>query len=271
MKKIIILSLICFSSVCFAKNWQDSWSEAALLLEKGDFTQGKTLLDEAIAEMEETNDQRSYLYTDRARVNKILKNEIDALADVEKALSSNMLSTSEKIRALITKILLNANLNQDIDLNDFKQLVNLPEMEVKDKQIIIRNTPNNIYYKKLMTCYLVHSAVCYDSGEFEWLKSGNLIAYSHCGCPKCTAEYAKTRECDACKVVVSPGKTNSSLDEFLLAALKYVAENVNQLEDQKACLTALSQLSERPFKMELFENTFDGIFQDIEKTAPFFD
>ena len=278
MKKIIIIFtfLTLISSLSFAENWQEKWTEAASYLETAEFMTGKTLLDEAIVLMEEEMDENHpYIYIDRARLNIILGSENKAFLDLEKALASQFLSGKEKIRGLTTKIFLNKRLGLDTavleDFKAFKQLMEIPKIEIKEKYIIVRNTPKNEYYKQLMTCYLIHSGICYDAEELKWLNSNTLLANTHCGCPKCTKEYAKTRECDNCHQIVSPTKRVGTLSDFTLAAIQYIAFEVNQLEDQKACLIALSQINGRPYKMELFPDTFESIFQDIKKPALFFD
>lgn len=278
MKKIIIIFtfLTLISSLSFAENWQEKWTEAASYLETAEFTEGKNLLDEAIILMEEEMDENHpYIYIDRARVNIILGNDEPAYLDLEKALASQYLSGEEKVRALTTKIFLNKRLSLDAtvleDFKAFKQLIEIPKIEIKEKYIIVRNTPKNEFYKQLMTCYLIHSGICYDAEELKWLNSNTLLANTHCGCPKCTKEYAKTRECDNCHHTVSPTKRAGTLSDFTLAAIQYIAFEVKQLEDQKACLIALSQINGRPYKMELFPDTFESIFQDIKPKALYFD
>jgi len=278
MKKIILIlsfSLV-LSSFSIAETWQEKWSEAASYLETANFNEGKAFLDEAIVLMEEEMDlNQPYIYIDRARVNIILGSDKEALSDLEKALSSQFLSGEEKIRALTTKIFLNKRLRLDAavleDFKTFKQAIEIPKIEIKEKYIIVRNTPKNDFYKKLMTCYLIHSGVCYDAEELKWLNSNTLLANTHCGCPKCTKEYAKTRECDNCHHIVSPTKRTGSLSDFTLAAIQYIAFEVKQLEDQKACLIALCQINGRPYKMELFPDTFESIFQDVKQPPLFFD
>lgn len=278
MKKIIALTctLLC-SFHCFAENWQDKWAESVLLMENGDFVNAKKPLDEAIILMEQEETLHPYLYVDLARLNLLSEKADEALPYLEKALESHKLSKQEQIRALATKIIAKGFLNRsDTVLDDllvFKELIDLPVMEMKDSKLFIRSIPNNEYYKKMMTCFLIHCGLCYDKEEFSFLKSNMLVAekINHCGCQKCIAEYAKTRVCDSCNTVVNPGKYNVTIDELLILAINHCGKHVKQLEDQIACLTALAQVLETRTSIEIFDDTLANIFNGIEERAVYFD
>jgi hypothetical protein len=280
MKKIILAAVLTLSTsfYSFAENWQDKWSEFALLMEKNHFNEAMLPLNEAISLMESENISEAYLYVDRARLNLALKENDNVLADIEKALSCSYLGLNEKVRAITTKIMACSRLGDTDsvidDLKNFEDLTFMPSIEIKDSKLLIRNAPNSEYYRKLMTCYLVHSGVCYDKDEFVWINSSMLVAekINHCGCQKCIAEYAKTRDCDACLKVMSPSKQNVSLDDLIIAAIKYCGREVKQLEDQKAYLTALIHIQHLKTGIELFDGTFDAIFEGIDRSnAIFFD
>jgi hypothetical protein len=277
MKKIIFAAILFSTSLCFADNWQDKFAEAALTLQKFQFEEAKPLLDEAIGLMESEDTTKGYLYVDRARLQLILNENENVLADVEKAMASDSLDVNEKIRALTTKIIASGRIGECgsaiDDLKAFADLIVLPSVEIKDSKLLIRNAPNSEYFRKLMTCYLMHSGVCYDKDEFVWLNSGMLIAekINHCGCQKCIAEYAKMRICDACLKIMSPAKQNVSLDELIISAMKYCSSHVKQLEDQKAFLIALVHIYDMKTSIELFENTFEAMFEGIDQNPVFFD
>lgn len=279
MQKIILIFLLSLSSFSysFAENWQDQWSQSVLLMEKGQFAEAKPLLDLSISSMEENADNNQpHLYIDRARLNILLKFDDCVLADLEKALSSEKLTTHEKIRALTTKLMFLGSLgivdSLSDDLKAFSELVNLPVLELKDSKLIIRNAPNNEYYKNMMTCYLIHCGLCYDKEDFVWLKSGMLVAekINHCGCQKCITAYAQTRKCQNCLNEVSPTIENISLENLIIAWMQYCGEEVKQLDDQIACLKALVNIQNCTRSVEVFEHTFDGIFHEIDKSTPIF-
>src|SRR5690606_3910913 len=152
------------------------------------------------------------------------------------------------------------------DLLAFKELIDLPAIEMKDSKLLIRNIPKSEYYKKMMTCFLIHCGLCYDKDEFEFLKSNMLVAekINHCGCQKCIAEYARTRVCDSCNTIVSPGKYNVTTDELIVLAVQHCGKYVKQLEDQVACLIGLAQVQETKTSIEIFEDTLANIFNEIE-------
>jgi len=274
MKKIILTFLLTLSFYSFSENWQDKWSEACFLMEKSQFDEAKNSLNQAISLME-LQDNHPYLYVDRARLNLLLGSE-DVLGDLDLALSSDQLVSQEKIRAITTKLIVLGRLGSERAILDtiknFKALVNLPTVEIKDSKLILRNIPNSEYYKKLMTCYLIHSGICYDKDEFTWMKSGMLVAekINHCGCQKCIAEYAKTRVCDSCLAVVNPGKENVLLGQLIVEGVRYCGSEVKQLEDQTAFLTALLQIQNMGKSIEFFDDTFDNIFSDIDKSKSIF-
>lgn len=275
MKKIIFAAIAaCFLiNPIFADGWQDKWSEAVLMLEKGEssFIQGNLLLNEAISLAENENSKSlPYLYVDRARLNLALKYDIGALEDAEKALAAEVFDAKGKERALVTKLIANVRLgnlnNAESDLKAFAKNQDLPFVDIDHKKIIVRNVPENEYYKKMVACYLIHCGFCYDFAAFDFLKSGILIAESHCGCEKCLAEYAKTRECDICSSLISPTKSNISLNGLVLAAIHYCANEIVQLEDQAAFLKAVCHMQDIRSSLELFEDTFKNILSSLKKS-----
>ncbi len=279
MKKIIALTFVVLCSFnIYAETWQDKWSESVLLLDNGDFVNARQPLDEAIALMEQDESVlHPYLYVDRARVNLLTNRNDQVLSDLEKALQNEKLSKQERIRAIATKLMAKGLLNDSNavleDLQVFKELIDLPVMEMKDNHLLIRNIPQSQYYKKLITCYLIHCGLCYDKEEFTFLKSNMLVAekINHCGCQKCIAEYAKTRVCDSCNSVVNPGKQNVTTDELIILSINHCGRDVKQLDDQIACLKAICQVQEALTGIEIFEDTMHNIFNGIEVKEAFFD
>lgn len=260
----------------YADTWQDKWNDSLILLEKGAFEEAKLPLNEAISLLEETQDEsHPYVYIDRARLHLLLGNDLEVEKDLNHAFTSNQLSGKEKLRALVTKIILNGRfqrfetLSEDLFL--FSTMVDMPSFEKVGTKLIFRDIPESEYYKKLISCYLVHTGQCYDIEEIQFFKPNRMIGNTHCGCQKCIGEYAKTRICDGCLGVVSPTKENISIEGLVVALLNYVAKNVHQLEDQIACLKALCQVQATDLSIELFSETFDQIFHDIDhlKSAHF--
>lgn len=260
MIRVLLITCCFLSSRCFADNWEEKWSDAALNFEKGEWVAALHDLDEAI----DLNKELSYLHVDRARLHLLQGNASLALNDIDIAFSGE-LSRQEKLKAITVKLMASAKLGICeallSDLNTFKSGCELPLIHTGETKLIIRNVPNNPYYQKIMTCYLIHSGLCYDKEEFNWLKSGSLVAekINHCGCQKCIEEYTKTRECDACFSTISPTKSNVTLDELIVAFIKYVSQTVEHLDDQMACLTAACHIQEMGLSIELFDYTFDHI------------
>lgn len=273
-----IIAACAFTSSLLADGWQDKWSEAVILLEKGDGNLRDALipLNEAILLLEKDNGKSlPHLYVDRARLNLFLHDNQEALDDAEKALKRDVLDLKGKERAIVTKLIANVRLGHlfcaEKDLKAFIKNSNLPFVDIDNSKVIIRNVPENDYYKKMMTCYLIHCGFCYDLEAFQFLKSGILIAESHCGCEKCLAEYAKTRECEACLSLINPTKTNISLEGLVLAAVSYLANEIVQLDDQVAFLKAICHMQNIKSSLEVFDDTFANILKDSKKSVPCWD
>lgn len=188
----IILGVIATLN-CYADNWESHWTKAVEYCHKKNFDSADIEFSIAINELENSNDtNHPHIYVDRARLY-ILQNKFDkALVDINKALNSDLLTGSDRIRGIVTRMSACANLSMDdqvaMDYQEFKRLYpNFPKIEFTKDRLIIRNMPDCKCYKKVVRSFLLNSELCENEEDIQMMKSGVCIAKikkCSCGCKK---------------------------------------------------------------------------------------
>lgn len=215
IKIFIFLTCIFFNGHVNANTWQDYWVKAVESCHEKDYIAAIEMFDLAVDCMEKEEDlDHPYVYVDRARLNLLLeKNEL-AIADLDKALANSKITQREKSRAAISRMIAKTRLGIDKgvleDLHLFAEnSENKPIVERTKEKIIIRNAPDCSCYRKLMTCYFIHSGVCESKNDIQMLNSGIWLVKKRNGC-NCNASFEKLqkdRVCDECGAVITAQNT----------------------------------------------------------------
>lgn len=213
MKKIIIClyAFVTFSYQIHATEWKNQWMDAVRCCNEKEYVQAEVFFNQAIDLMEKGGDlEHPQVYVDRARLNILLDKFPESLPDLDKALESSYLAGNEKQRALISRILARSKLQMaDGVLEDLKVFGDAyaPKIEQSEKKLFMRNVPNCDCFKKIMTCYFIHSGICKSKKDVHMLKSGTCIVDKNCGCG-CKEmeeglEQQQQKVCDACGETIS--------------------------------------------------------------------
>jgi hypothetical protein len=214
MKTLMIIASF-ISIFCYAEEWQNHWIKGVECCEEKQFNEASYLFDLAIESMEaEGVADHPHVYVDRARLNLLLNRTEEAISDLDKALSNEKINYQEKLRALVSRFIARAQLGIEQgaleDLKTFGELkIDKPVMEMTEKKIIIRNIPDSECYRKIMTCYFIHSGMCNSKKDIKMLKSGICLVDRACDC-ECENLDSKDRRCDACGAVIQAVTKNNS-------------------------------------------------------------
>ena len=218
MKRLILILLLSLISIfCYGGSWQEQWTIAVNFCEEKKFEEANYYFDLAIEGMKAEKDiDHPHVYLDRARLKMLLNQHEESLPDLDKALANEKLQYQEKLRALISRFIVRAKLGLEQgaleDLKTFGELkVDKPVIEHTKKNIIIRNMPDCDCYRKLMTCYFIHSGMCESKKDIKKLKSGICIVDKacDCGCKHCEERDSKDRVCDACGMILRAAALNN--------------------------------------------------------------
>lgn len=105
MKKFMFTCFMLIGFHLSAQEWEPYWVEAIKDCHVGDYASAESLFNQTIDWMEYEQDlEHPAVYMDRARVFMILNKYEEALTDVNKALSSEKLLESERIKAVSVRI-----------------------------------------------------------------------------------------------------------------------------------------------------------------------
>ncbi len=212
MKKFVLIAIIAsfIPILCHSEGWQEHWIKAVEYCEEKNFEEASCLFDLSIQGMEaEGVLDHPHVYVDRARLNLLLNRTEESISDLDKALSNENINAQEKLRALVSRFIARSRLGMEQgaieDLKTFGELkIDKPTMEITRNKIIIRNIQDCDCYKKIMTCYFIHSGMCESKEDIKMLKSGIWLIEraSDCGCKNCKEKNQEDRICDACGAVV---------------------------------------------------------------------
>jgi tetratricopeptide (TPR) repeat protein len=258
MNKILVY-IFCMISFSFlqANDWQEYWIKAVEQCDKKEYDSAKELFDLAICLMEENRDlDHPYIYVDRARLNLLLENNVSALADLDKALSNEKITKREKSRAIISRLIARSRLGMEKGvLEDLKNFAenseDRPVFEKTKDHIIIRNVPDCSCYNKLMTCYFIHSGVCFSKNDIQKLSSGIWLVKKDCSCKECNEILNNDRLCDACGSIIQADSNKEKIetckgwcDRMAVAGASWCAKVFKTLKCQTACALAVYQIQQ---------------------------
>lgn len=196
---ILFLIATCHLS---ASNWEENWKNAVEYCHREQYDLAEQEFTLAIQQLESANDDKHfYVFVDRARLYALQGQYTLALPDLDKALLSNTLSTNDKIRALVTRIVVNVNLGlEEQALSDYdsftKIKTDLPQVEFTEETVIIRNIPDCDCYMLIAKAFLVNSGICENESDIKVLPSGVCIAKrKNCDCDKNASKPMDVQEC----------------------------------------------------------------------------
>lgn len=264
MKKILNISFLMSSLIfmlitsnCFA--WQDAWTKAVLSCKEENYQEAEKFFNAAIHEIETNNDQdHPFVYVDRARLYLLLDRNQEVLTDVDRALASNKLTSSDRIRAVVTRLMARSRLKMDQGvLEDLKYFAEvnkdrMPKTEVSDNYLIVRNIPECECYQRIMTNYYIQSGICNSEEDIEMTSSGICIvrrkANSNCQSPYDEGE--NNRKCNACEIKAEKITRSSILDcqswcdRMAIGGAGWCAKYFKSAWCQVACTTAVYEIQQ---------------------------
>lgn len=260
MKKLMIFLNCLYLSLSLnvdALSWQEYWIKAVELCNEKNFADANDMFNAAVFNMEVENDtNHPYVYVDRARLNLLLGNYESALYDLNKALSNQKITTKEKSRALVSRIVARSRLGiqEGIleDLNLFGEIAqDKPILEKTEEFIIIRNAPDCPCYRDLMTCYFIHNGMCQSKNDIKVLNPNIWIIKRSCKCDNnnSSASQISSEKCDACGIELkfenTPGKIADCkiwCDRLAVVASGWCAHTFSTFRCQTACIWAVNEI-----------------------------
>ena len=136
-----------FVTGCLSASWQDYWVSAVKLCENGQFAEAEISFDQAIQEMEKGEVHNGAVYIDRAKLCILVDKDSKALSDINKALSINSLTQSQKKQALLSRFGIFCRSDKtELAMNDYNEWKSLnpdlPKAEFYEERVIIRDVPD---------------------------------------------------------------------------------------------------------------------------------
>lgn len=128
---------------------------------------------------------------------------------------------------------------------------NRPSFERTKEHIIIRNVPDCSCYRDLMTCYFIHSGICFSKDDIQTLNSGIWIIKKNCGCQKCIEILNNDRICDACGSMIRVQNTQAKIDDckgwcdrLAIAGAAWCGKAFKTFRCQAACGLAVHEIQQ---------------------------
>jgi tetratricopeptide (TPR) repeat protein len=187
MKKLILLFVLILN-MGFASDFLNTWTQAVENCDIANYEQAEIYFTKCINEAtpEEIN-THPHIYVDRGRLYMLLDRYEEALEDINIALKNENLKNEDLYRALLSRISIFVKLERiEEALEDYERLSPIfPKIEHTEDTIIIRNIPDNEFYKKMVTNYYVSTGICKKESDIKILSSGIIIAKKNkcaCGC-----------------------------------------------------------------------------------------
>jgi tetratricopeptide (TPR) repeat protein len=215
MNKIIIAILgICCLMSDLQADYQDDWVKAVEYCHQRKFELAEREFTSAINKLETlTDSSKPNIYIDRARLYHLLDKHEEALIDLNKGLSSDKLTNKERVRGLVTRIGVCANLQKDIsdDIQEFENIYSdFPTYEVNNKRMVIRNIPDCECFKETISKYMIDSRFCESEKNIQIFSSGIMIIDrmpgNDCGC-------SKQKNLDILPNAITPQEVQEYIDE----------------------------------------------------------
>jgi hypothetical protein len=175
---IIYLLQCCF---CYANDWQELWVKAAQYCQNQDYSSAEFFFNESIEKMEAAGDVlHPYVYVDRGRLLMITDRYVEALLDLNKALSSKHLESNDKSRALISKVMVTSQIGMDQECLDtldafYESYPGRPRIQVTPNHIIIRNMPQCECYKSLIKTFTMYNELAEKEEDIQMMSNICII------------------------------------------------------------------------------------------------
>lgn len=197
MKKTLFTLLLLTCSL-FA-NWEDSWTEGVSCCICHQWHEAEKYFTDAIEQLGSDN-THPHVWVDRARLYEILSRDNDALADLNIAFSSPYLKDYDYERAVLTRwgVYLRLGMLEEAekDLETFRRIHPMPEVEIYEKKVVIRNLEDCECANNMIKSYI--AKVFCETPEDVVISNGVCIAKrkpTECGCIKKAPKKDKVADC----------------------------------------------------------------------------
>lgn len=233
-----------------ADKWEKYWIEAVTNCDQKNYDKATEMFNFAIACMEKEGDtDHPHIYVDRARLNLLLDRNELAIVDLDIALENSKITQKEKSRAAISRMIARSRLNMDQGvLEDLKVFAETTEnqlsLEVTKEHVILRNSPDCLCFRHLMTSYFVESGICTSENDIQVLNSGIWLIkrINDCGCNqeqtldvnnRVVLKANSPQEIDSCR---------GWCDRMAIAGATWCSKVFKRLDCQSACAIAVYQI-----------------------------
>lgn len=237
-----LLTTLLFTVNAYALNWQDHWAKAVEYCNDKNYEAAETEFNLAILSIEHNKDEtHPHVYIDRARLYALQDRDTEALIDLIKGLSSDKLIGRDRVRGLVTRIMVCSRLemNEQVlaDYDAYRILCEseLPKAEFTDEKVIIRNVPNSNCYKAIVKTFLLGTELCEKESDIIEYDSGIIIAKrkaSTCNCNKMDIMASSESDCQW------------YCDKMSLAGMTWCARVFKKYGCQIACIAAVELIKD---------------------------
>lgn len=242
MKKWLSILLVFASTLCSAHDegisWEDLWVAGIAHCTERNFEVGIDAFSHAIEMLEEQNIQNfANIYVDRGRALLMVGDYYHAFLDLDFAMNTKTLTIKDQVRAITGRLVGFSNLGMNIETLKELELLkasdpNFPQTIFSEHYIIIRNIPENRWYRETIKCLLIHSNLCESKNNIFICPSGTLVAVRkcHCGCDCCIIRDGEKQYCDQCGIplqftgIMSPEDALSNCNELTTTSIALCTE-----------------------------------------------
>lgn len=197
MKKTLLSILLLTTSLI--ANWEDRWTEGVSCCICHQWHEAEKHFTNAIEQLGNDN-THPHVWVDRARLYEILGRDLEALEDLNVAFASPYLKDYDYERAILTRwgVYLRLGMEEEAakDLEIFKKIHPIPELEIYERKVVIRNLSDCECANDALKNYVAR--VFCDTPDDVIIKNGVCIAKrknTECGCGKKAPKPDKTATC----------------------------------------------------------------------------
>lgn len=247
--KVVFLSLSLFSSL--SADWQEDYAKGLECLEKQNFLEAEAYLSSALKD----SSAPDYVKIDYGYVLKNLDHYDESIRLLTEVIEKKDISAADQSKAYCIRSMAKVAKDQNDlsamdDLRSFGKInPNMPKIERGKNCIIIKNAPKAECYRKMMTCYFIHTGQCQSKADIKRLSSGDWIITkpenSDCSCHQGPAK------CDECGADLNYGVNPASVqsckcwcDRIGLAAMAWCSKTFKKFYCQVCCQVAVYELAD---------------------------